>query len=101
MLTSVIGTVAALLTIAGFLPQAWRIIKTRDTRSLSTLMWVCSTTSFALWTVYGASLQKFPIIVPNAICCVLAGFILMMKLLPRAKRDRVADKVTEIVSPNA
>ena len=93
MVTAILGTLAAILTIVGFVPQAWRIIKTRDTKDLATAMWVCSTTSFALWTVYGIFLGKLPIVIPNGICCVLAGFILTMKLLPRDKRDRVADAV--------
>lgn len=99
MLTSVLGTIAAALTIAGFLPQAWRIIKTRNTKDLATAMWICSTTSFALWTVYGIALGKLPIIVPNLICCFLAGFILVMKLLPKPKRERVADAVENVVAP--
>lgn len=100
MLTSVIGTVAAILTVVGFVPQAWRVIKTRDVKNLSAAMWICSTTSFALWTLYGTSLGKFPIIVPNLLCFFLAGFILTMKLLPRRKREQVADKVTNVVAPH-
>jgi MtN3 and saliva related transmembrane protein len=100
MLTSVLGTVAAALSIVGFVPQAWRIIKTRNTKDLATAMWICSTTAFALWTLYGVALGKLPIIVPNLVCFFLAGFILTMKLLPRRKRDRVADAVEGVIAPN-
>ena len=93
MLTSVLGAVAAMLTVASFVPQAWRIIKTRNTKDLATAMWICSTSAFALWTVYGLFLGNLPIIVPNVICFFLAGFILVMKLLPEHKKDRVADAV--------
>lgn len=48
-------------------------------------------TSFATWTVYGILLAQWPLIATNAICFVLAAFILVMKLLPRRKRDHVAD----------
>lgn len=99
MLTTVLGTAAAVLTIVGFVPQAWRIIKTRNTADLATAMWVCSTTAFALWTIYGIALGKLPIVVPNGVCFFLAGFILVMKLLPRRKRERVADAVENVVAP--
>lgn len=97
MLISVLGTLAAILTIVGFVPQAWRIIKTRNTKDLATAMWICSTTSFALWTVYGTFLGKLPIVVTNAVCFLLAGFILTMKLLPREKKERVAAAVENAV----
>jgi MtN3 and saliva related transmembrane protein len=99
MWTAVIGTVAATLTVIGFVPQAWRIVKTRNTKDLATAMWVCSTSAFALWTLYGVFLRKLPIIVPNLICFFLAGFILMMKVLPRRKRDAVADAVVHTLAP--
>jgi MtN3 and saliva related transmembrane protein len=101
MLTAILGTLAAILTIVGFVPQAWRIIKTRDTEGLAAAMWICSTASFGLWTLYGVFLGKLPIVIPNAICCVLAGFILTMKLLPRHKRDRVADTVEAAIARRA
>jgi MtN3 and saliva related transmembrane protein len=100
MLTSVLGIVAAVLSIASFVPQAWRIIKTRNTKDLATAMWICSTSAFALWTLYGVALGNLPIIVPNLVCFFLAGFILTMKLLPRRKRDRVADAVQGVIAPN-
>lgn len=100
VLSVVIGTVAATLTIISFVPQAWKVIKTRDTHGLAKSMWLLSTTAFALWTVYGIVLGKLPIIIPNAICFLLAGFILTMKVLPRRKRDKVADVVAEAIAPN-
>jgi MtN3 and saliva related transmembrane protein len=85
------GLVAAALTITSFLAQTWKILKTRDTRSLSAPMWVLSTTAFAIWIVYGFLLGAWPIIIPNVVCLVLAAFILTLKLLPARKRDAVAD----------
>ncbi len=89
-----LGLVAAALTIASFLAQSWKIVKTRDVGSLSTPMWILSTTAFALWSAYGLLLGEWPIIIPNLVCLVLAGFILTLKLLPNHKRERVADKLT-------
>lgn len=87
------GLTAAALTIASFVAQTRKIIKTRDVSSLSTPMWVLSTAAFAIWIVYGAMLGDWPIIVPNVVCLVLAAFILMLKLLPSNKREQVADNL--------
>jgi len=98
MTATLIGVAAAILTVTSFVPQAWRIIKTRRTHDLATPMWIMSTTAFALWTAYGVFLRELPIIVPNVICVVLAGFILTMKLLPRRKRDAVCDAIDHAVA---
>ena len=83
MIVTIVGVAAALFSIASFVPQAWKIWRTRETKGLSTKMWIFNTTAFALWTTYGVFLMKWPIIVTNTICFVLAGFILTMKLRTR------------------
>jgi MtN3 and saliva related transmembrane protein len=84
MIVIVVGVLAATLTIASFLPQAWKIVKTRETKGLSTSMWALNTVGFAMWIGYGVMLRKLPIIVPNAICLVLAGFILVIAVRSRS-----------------
>jgi MtN3 and saliva related transmembrane protein len=88
-----IGLVAASLTIASFVAQSHKILKTRDVKSLSAPMWALSTAAFALWIVYGVLLGQWPIVIPNAVCFVLAAFILALKLLPARKREMVAEKL--------
>jgi MtN3 and saliva related transmembrane protein len=96
MLATVIGTIAATFSVTSFVPQAVRVIRTRNVKDLATSMWILNTSAFALWSVYGIFLRELPIIIPNVICFFLAGFILVMKLLPRRKREAVADKLTPI-----
>ena len=92
-MTLAIGLFAAALTITSFIAQAWKILRTRDASSLSAPMWILSTVAFAVWTAYGVLLREWPIIIPNAVCLLLAGFILALKLMPRHKRDAIADAV--------
>lgn len=80
MNAALVGTLAAILSVSSFVPQAWKIWRTRQTRGLATPMWILSTSAFALWTTYGVFLGALPIIIPNAICCGLAAFILVMKV---------------------
>ncbi len=83
MIPIVVGTIAATLSILSFVPQAWKIWRTRETKGLSTKMCIFNTSGFAMWTSYGILVRTWPIIVPNVICFVLAAFILVMKLRSR------------------
>jgi MtN3 and saliva related transmembrane protein len=89
----VVGSIAALCSISAFVPQAWRIVKTRKTTDLSTVMWTLQVIGFAVWIAYGALLGAWPILVENAVCVMLAGFILVMKVLPHHLRHAVADRI--------
>jgi MtN3 and saliva related transmembrane protein len=88
---TIVGSFAALASTVSFTPQAWKIIKSRGTKDISAGMYTLTVTGFVLWTTYGILLKQWPIIVTNSICMLLAAFILMMKLLPRRERDKVAD----------
>ncbi len=48
-----LGYVAAFCTTISFLPQAIKVIKTRDTESLSLAMYVIFTFGVGLWLAYG------------------------------------------------
>lgn len=88
---SIIGYFAALCSTTSFAPQAWKIIKSRDTSSISAGMYVVTVIGFAAWLVFGLMKQEWPLILTNGICLVFSGFILTMKLLPPPAKERVAD----------
>jgi MtN3 and saliva related transmembrane protein len=94
----IIGYIAATFSVVAFGPQAWKVIKTRDTKTLSTPMWVLEILAFATWVAYGIAKSALPIVIPNVICFILAVFILVMKLLPEHKKHAVADKLDPSVS---
>ncbi|HEY0195903.1 MAG TPA: SemiSWEET family transporter [Kofleriaceae bacterium] len=94
-----IGGVAALLSVVSFMPQAWKVIRTRKTDQLATPMWVLNFAGFILWTVYGVVLGKWAIIIPNAICTVLSGFILTMKLVSTPTKHAIADALDPTNKP--
>lgn len=90
---AVVGTVAALCSTISFVPQAWRILRTRDTGAISPVTYSLTVTGFALWTTYGVGLGAWPLIVTNSICFVFSAFILMMTLLPQGTKKAVADTI--------
>lgn len=89
--STVVGTFAAIASTLSFTPQAWKIIKSRRTADISAAMYTLTVFGFGCWIAYGVLLMQWPNIIPNSICLLLAAFILTMKLLPRAKKEKVAD----------
>ncbi|MDB5931853.1 MAG: sugar efflux transporter for intercellular exchange family protein [Polaromonas sp.] len=79
-LTEGIGFVAACLTTASFLPQAWLSFKTRDVSGVSLGMYCAFTAGVALWLAYGLLLGSWPMVIANTITLGLALMILGMKL---------------------
>jgi MtN3 and saliva related transmembrane protein len=75
-----IGALAALLTTASFVPQAYKVYQTRQTGDLSLGMFALFAVGVALWLVYGIFHQSVPIMAANFITLLLASYILLMKL---------------------
>ena len=94
-MATVLGIAAAVVGVVAFVPQAWRVIKTRDTKDLATYMWILNVAAFALWIGYGIELGKLAIIVPNVVNLLLSAFILMMKLVSRDAKERIASSVID------
>ena len=92
---TVVGGTAAVFSTVSFVPQAAKIIRTRDTSSISTGMYAVTVLGFTLWTAYGAMQAAWPIIASNSICLILSAFILTMKLLPQHKKETLADTVAQ------
>ncbi len=73
------ATIAAVMTTLSFLPQALHVIKTRDTRAISLLMYAMFATGVVFWGIYGLLVMQWAVIVANGITLVLAGIILVLK----------------------
>lgn len=80
----IIGIVAAALTTSAFLPQAVKVVRTRETGAISLAMYALFATGVALWLVYGILTAQLPITLANGVTLVFALVILTMKL--REKR---------------
>lgn len=75
-----IGSIAAVLTTVSFIPQVWRILRTRHTRDISLGMYAIFTAGVAMWLAYGIRLGSWPIVFANGITLLLAGTVLAMKI---------------------
>ncbi len=81
-----LGYLAASLTTASFLPQAWLTFRTRNVSGISLSMYAVFTLGVLLWLVYGLMLKAWPLIVANTITLVLASGILLMKIVIEARK---------------
>ncbi len=82
-MATIVGVAASLCSMASFVPQAWKTMRTGDTRALSIGMYSLTVSGFALWTLYGVMIALWPLVVSNSICLVLSGAILAMALAHR------------------
>jgi MtN3 and saliva related transmembrane protein len=96
---ALVGAIGATASVASFTPQAWRIIRARDTEGLSAGMYVLTAIAFAAWCGFGVLKGEWALILPNAICLLFALFILVMILLPKAKAAKVAEALDPVDQP--
>jgi MtN3 and saliva related transmembrane protein len=95
-IATLIGAVAAIASTTSFVPQAVRIVRTRDTEGISIGMYAITVVGFALWTTYGLLLESWPLVASNAICLALSAFIFLMTILPEPRKEAVAEAVEEV-----
>ena len=76
-----VGYLAAMLTTAAFIPQAVLTWKHKHADGVSLGMYAIFTLGIAFWLLYGICIQVWPIIISNFITLLLAGFILVMKMI--------------------
>jgi len=75
-----VSALAATLTTAAFVPQALHIIRHKETRAISLIMYVAFATGVGFWMLFGTMIGNWPIIVSNGITLLLALAIIGMKL---------------------
>ncbi|HNZ81356.1 MAG: hypothetical protein KBB20_02970 [Bacteroidales bacterium] len=75
-----IGLAAAMFSTVNQMPQAWKIIRSKDTGSISlytySLLWIAVT----LWLIYGIVIRDKPLIISNIISIVPITYIYFIKL---------------------
>ena len=83
-----IGLIAGLLTTTAFIPQVWKIYRTKSGKDISARMISLFTTGLVLWLIYGISLHSLPLILSNALTLVLSLAIIALKIRYREVQRR-------------
>lgn len=74
------GYLAAFCTTVSFLPQVFKVIKTRHTKDISLGMFLLMTAGVSFWLIYGLIIASLPIICANTVTVMLSFYILFMKI---------------------
>ncbi|MBW9061585.1 SemiSWEET transporter [Agrobacterium sp. CMT1] len=79
-----VGYLASICSVASFIPQVWKVMRSGDTEAISVRMYMLTVTGFALWTTFGLLRGEWPIILTNSLCFCLSGIVLFQKLRTRS-----------------
>jgi MtN3 and saliva related transmembrane protein len=80
LLVDAIGMTGAVLTTVCWLPQAIKIIRSRETRAISLAGTLAFTIGIAFWLIYGLALMDWPLITSNVVTLALMSVIVALKL---------------------
>ena len=81
----IVGYSASLLSILNQFPQAIKVYRSKDTHSISLLMYIIVVVCISLWLVYGLMLADRPLILANAISLIPIVYILILTLRKKIK----------------
>ena len=80
IIVNLVGGTAATLTTICWLPQAFKILRTKDTAAISLLTYSVFAVGLVLWLCYGILLGSWPIIGSNVVTLALVIPIVLLKL---------------------
>jgi MtN3 and saliva related transmembrane protein len=75
-----VGATASILSILNQFPQAIKVFRTKDTHSISLLMYCIVVVCITMWLVYGLMLNDGPLIWANAVSLIPIVYIFIMKV---------------------
>lgn len=90
----ILGLLAGFLTAFSTVPQSIKIIREKDSANVSTVMLIMLTASYALWLIYGITLNLISIIIWNIVALAFGVTTLTLKFFiwPSQKRKQNSSK---------
>ncbi|MDD2769212.1 MAG: SemiSWEET transporter [Methylococcus sp.] len=79
-----LGSLAGTLTTVSFVPQVWKLWKSRSAEDISFGMFSIFAAGVVLWLIYGIMIHAVPIVLANSVSLVLVTAILVMKIAFRS-----------------
>lgn len=87
------GYAAAVLTMVSNIPQAFKIIRTKDTKSVSAGTYTLLLAGLILWVVYGCLRQDLPLIICNSVSALFCGIVLFLMLSSAKTVEEIHNKI--------
>ena len=79
-LATLAGAAAGVLSVAAFVPQAWRIYRRRSAGDVSLAMYITLIVASVLWMFYAWTLDSMPLFFTNLIVGAIAAFIAILRV---------------------
>jgi len=86
----IIGYFAGFCTAIAQFPQAMKVIKTGDTKSISLGMYFIMTLGIALWFIYGVLLNNLPMMIANGVCLIPSVYIIFITIRNLIKSKKLS-----------
>jgi MtN3 and saliva related transmembrane protein len=80
------GHVGAFLSSITFIPQVYKVWKTKSVQDLSLAMMLIVASSTLIWLVYGIALMLWPVILANGFIFFLSLLLIYFKFAYSAKK---------------
>jgi MtN3 and saliva related transmembrane protein len=80
---AIIGYMAGVCSALAQFPQAYKVFKTKDTRSISLGMYLIMTIGVVLWLVYGLLISDMPMILANGVGLIPSFYTLCITIKNR------------------
>ena len=88
MLWPIIGTIAAICTTVGFIPQIIRGIKTRELSDVSPIMLTLLLVGCSLWLIYGIHLKNLIIALANGFTLSFVVTIFLLRVMYKRNNSK-------------
>ena len=75
-----LGMIAGIFTTCAFIPQVVRVVQTKETKSISLLMYCISVTGLCLWIIHGLVVKDISVSIANFLTLLLSAIILIYKV---------------------
>tara|TARA_S200000501_G_C20790446_1_gene729255 strand:- start:155 stop:424 length:270 start_codon:yes stop_codon:yes gene_type:complete len=79
----IIGLFAASFTTFAFVPQVFKILRSRNAKGVSVSMYVIMLIGICIWLYYGFLIKSLAVIIANIISGFLQLFIILFVLINR------------------
>lgn len=80
LIINIVGTLAALCMICGYIPQAWHTIRTRDTDGIAMPTFLLLGAGSVFFVIQGLMLSNWPLVVTNTITTVSSAIVFGIKV---------------------
>ncbi|MGC9120045.1 MAG: SemiSWEET family sugar transporter [Sulfurihydrogenibium sp.] len=79
----ILGLIAATLTTSAFIPQTYKVVKTKSAKDFSWLWLIFMLIGISLWFTYGLLINNIPLIFSNSITMINLIIMLVVKYVYR------------------